>query len=76
MLIMNTRKPNTCAFCGNYLTTSEEYAGYRCIDPGHWQAAGLLTARDFYPLALVAAQAGSEMNRRYLTRQYQTGVVK
>jgi hypothetical protein len=50
-----------CMICGGYLTTDEEYIGYRCVDPGHWQAAGLLAPRDFYAMARLVAGARAEL---------------
>jgi hypothetical protein len=63
-------KPNCCAICSHYLTTSEEYAGQRCLDPGHWQAAGVLASTDFYSMARLAAQTNVELNRRFETGRY------
>ena len=57
-------KPNNCTFCGYYLTTLDEYAGSRCVDPAHWQAAGMLAAHDFYPMARIAAGAHAELDQR------------
>lgn len=59
-----TAKPKCCAICGYYLTTLEQYAGSRCVDPAHWQAAGLLASNDFYPMAQIAAGANTELHRR------------
>ncbi len=64
MSTTNTSKPNCCAICGNYLTTVEKYAGSRCVDPAHWQAAGVLTPGDFYPMARIASWAKAEFNQR------------
>jgi rRNA maturation endonuclease Nob1 len=61
-------KPNCCAICGHYLTTSEKYAGQRCLDPSHWQAVGVLVSTDFYSMARLAAQANVELNRRSMPR--------
>jgi len=60
MVLAETHQPAQCTICGYYLTIGEEFAGYRCLDPAHWQAAGLLTASDFYPMARLAAQAHLE----------------
>lgn len=60
--------PARCTICGYYLTTFEQYAGNRCVDPGHWQAAGALTPSDFYPMARIAAWANSERNQRTVNR--------
>ncbi len=57
-------KPRRCPICGYYLTTALEFAGCRCIDPGHWQAAGVLTSRDYLPMAQLASYAATEQNRR------------
>jgi hypothetical protein len=48
-------RPKRCTICGCYLTLNEEYVGARCLDPGHWQAAGLLTPPDFYTMARIMA---------------------
>lgn len=50
-----TYQPYQCPICGGYLTTAEEYALSRCHNPGHWLAAGLLEANDFYAMARVVA---------------------
>lgn len=57
-------QPERCPICGYYLTTAVELTGSRCVDPGHWQAAGVLSPRDYYPLAQVASQASVERHRR------------
>jgi hypothetical protein len=57
-------EPQHCMFCGYYLTTLEKYAGSRCVDPAHWQAAGMLAANDFYPMARIAAGAHAELDQR------------
>ncbi len=57
-------KPDQCTICGSYLTVVEEYAGTRCLDPAHWQAAGLLHPSDFYPMARIMAEATAEYNSR------------
>ena len=57
-------KPDPCPICGYYLTTAPQFAGCRCIDPAHWQAAGVLSSRDYYPMAKIASGAHSELNRR------------
>jgi hypothetical protein len=58
-------QPSCCAICGHYLTTSEKYSGRRCLDPGHWQAVGVLASTDFYSMARLAAQARRELKRRF-----------
>jgi len=57
-------RPSCCTMCGYYLTTDEKYTGLRCVDPGHWQAAGLLRPRDFYAMARLVAGARTELARR------------
>lgn len=57
-------EPENCTFCGYYLTTLDKYAGSRCVDPAHWQAAGMLAAHDFYPMARIAAGANAELDQR------------
>ena len=64
MSLIHSCEPGRCTICGYYLTTSDEYVGYRCLDPGHWQAAGVLVSSDFYPMARLAAQAHAELNIR------------
>ena len=54
MTISRIRTPERCVICGCYLTTMAEYADNRCLDPGHWQAAGLASS-DFYSLARLLA---------------------
>lgn len=65
MLTVKLNQLTCCAICGHYLTTSEKYAGQRCLDPGHWQATGKLASTDFYSMARLAAQARRELNRRF-----------
>lgn len=54
MTIGEIHDPQQCIICGYYLTTHPDYADRRCLDPAHWQAAGL-APRDFYSLALIMA---------------------
>lgn len=68
MLMTDVNEPEGCPICGGYLTTIEKYAGFRCFDPGHWQAAGRLASTDFYPMARIAAQASVELNQRLAKR--------
>lgn len=56
-------KPDQCTICGSYLTVTEEYAGARCLDPAHWQAAGILNSTDFYPMARIMAEATAQYGR-------------
>jgi len=58
------RSPERCGICGLYLTTLEEYGPSRCLDPGHWQAAGIITSTDFHPMAWIVAHANGQLNRR------------
>jgi len=64
MTVINSQQPSCCHICGYYLTITAEFSGHRCLDPGHWQAAGLLRPRDFYPLAQIAAAAHAEFRLR------------
>ncbi len=64
MMSSLTHQPAQCAICGCYLTMGEEYVGNRCLDPAHWQAAGLLSSDDFYPMARLTARAHLEHNLR------------
>lgn len=64
MVRINASKPKCCSICGYYMTTSESYAGSRCVDPGHWQAAGVLDPGDFYPMARIASRANVELSAR------------
>jgi hypothetical protein len=57
-------QPGRCPFCNYYLTTAAQFASDRCVDPGHWQATGLLAPRDYYLLAKIAARANEELNQR------------
>jgi hypothetical protein len=68
MLPTDIQQPSICAICGHYLTTSDIFVGQRCLDPGHWQATGLLHPTDFYLLARIAARAGMEQRQRLLTQ--------
>lgn len=56
--------PERCPICGYFLTTAAEFTGRRCVDPGHWQAAGVLSPRDYYPMAQIASQADVERHQR------------
>jgi len=69
MLTTNIQQPDSCTICGNYLTTSDKYGGQSCLDPGHWQATGLLNSTDFYLLARIVAQTGVEQKRQLLIQQ-------
>jgi hypothetical protein len=62
--MITVRQPRSCKICGYYLTTEAQYSGYRCVNPAHWQAAGLLAPRDFYLMARMAAGARAELARR------------
>ena len=62
MSIIHSREPGRCTICDYYLTTVEEFAGQRCLDPAHWQAAGVLASSDFYPMARIAARAHAVIN--------------
>ncbi len=59
-----SKKPDRCPICGYYLTMAAEFTGSRCIDPGHWQAAGVLGARDYSPMAKIVAWANVELTHR------------
>ncbi len=59
-----THQPDCCTICGYYLTIIDTYEGDRCVDPGHWQAAGLLSPRDFYTMAQIMALARAERVHR------------
>jgi hypothetical protein len=50
-------QPTRCPICGRALIIEVQFPGESCTDPGHWQAAGLLSARDYYPMAIIAARA-------------------
>ena len=63
MLTITTSHPTACAICGDYLTSSERYAGQRCLDPAHWQAAGVLASTDYYAMARIAALSQAELDR-------------
>ena len=59
-----TNKPKSCPICGYYLTIAAQFAGYRCVDASHWQAAGLITPHDYYLMAKIAAWAPVERRLR------------
>lgn len=61
---LNITEPATCRICGYWHTLSAQYLGNRCVDPGHWQAAGLISFKDYYSLAKVAAEARKELPHR------------
>jgi hypothetical protein len=63
-----TNKPDCCPICGYYLTTAVQFAGSRCVDPGHWQAAGLLALDDYHSIAKIASWANTEHNQRSTKR--------
>ena len=65
MTMTGSNIPKCCRICGRYLTTVEEFTGYRCLDPGHWQAAGL-SPSDFYAIARVAAIGEQDAAKREL----------
>jgi hypothetical protein len=65
MLMTNGHQPDQCSICGFYLTSTETYGGNRCLDPGHWQAAGILAPTDFYQMAQIAARAQGKINQRF-----------
>lgn len=62
-------KPLRCSICGLYLTTHPYFYGRRCLEPGHWLAAGLLQADDYYPLGQLAAQAMLERQHIPVTQK-------
>jgi len=49
-------KPLCCPICGQYLTTHIYFYGCRCLDPSHWQAAGLLGKNDYYAMGQLIVQ--------------------
>jgi len=57
----NNHQPGRCTICGCYLTTVQDYAGDRCLDPAHWQAAGL-APRDFYAMARIMATGQAQQS--------------
>jgi hypothetical protein len=59
-----TPHPDRCPICGYYLTMAVEFSGCRCVDPAHWQAAGVLTSRDYYPMAKIMSWANRELKQR------------
>lgn len=61
-------EPKSCPICGHYQTIAATFAGYRCIDAGHWQAAGLITPRDYYLMAKIAAWAKKDLNLRLMNQ--------
>jgi hypothetical protein len=66
--MITVHEPRCCKICGYYLTTNEQYTSYRCVNPEHWQAAGLLAPRDFYLMARIVARGRAELARRPETR--------
>ena len=49
-----------CSICGRVLTLANHKGSYNCTVPSHWQAAGLLSAEDYYSLAQLAARATTQ----------------
>lgn len=68
---LDIMEPAPCRICGYLHTLSAQYAGNRCVDPGHWQAAGLISFKDYYSLAKVAAEARKELHHRNNLHQTQ-----
>lgn len=62
--MITAHRPICCLICGYYLATQEKYTGNRCVDPGHWQAAGLFAPGDFYLMAQMIAGVRAELARR------------
>jgi hypothetical protein len=60
-----TDGPGCCQICGYYLTKDPQFRSERCVDPGHWQAAGLLKPYDYYRMAEIVTGARAELDRRY-----------
>ncbi|MCB0168459.1 MAG: hypothetical protein KDI79_29795 [Anaerolineae bacterium] len=69
---LNILEPISCRICGYLHTLSVQYAGHRCVDPGHWQAAGLISFKDYYSLAKIAAEARKELHHRQTHPQTQS----
>jgi hypothetical protein len=46
-----------CPICGYTLTLDAHLLEAACTDPGHWQAAGLLSSNDYYPMAQIMARS-------------------
>jgi hypothetical protein len=53
-------KSNCCPICGHVQTMDAQFPGTSCIDPAHWQAAGLLSPHDYYPMARMMARASGK----------------
>jgi hypothetical protein len=49
--------PNQCPICEGILTLDANIVHNSCSDPSHWQAIGLLSAKDYYTMAQLAARA-------------------
>ncbi|MCB0213516.1 MAG: hypothetical protein KDJ52_29505 [Anaerolineae bacterium] len=61
---LDNTEPIACSICGLFFTLSGQFAGKRCIDPGHWQAAGIITVKDYYTMAKIkAAKANEQLSR-------------
>ena len=61
---LDNTEPITCSICGLFFTLSVQFAGERCIDPGHWQAAGIITVKDYYIMAKIKAETANEQLSR------------
>lgn len=46
-----------CPICGYILTLDAQLLEESCTDPAHWQAAGLLSSNDYYPMAQIVARS-------------------
>jgi len=46
-----------CPICEGILSLDTNIVAGRCNEPSHWQAAGLLSASDYYAMAQIAARA-------------------
>ena len=58
------QSPQSCPFCGLNLTVDTHSVRRQCVDPAHWQGAGLLSSHDYYAMAKLAARGIMEMARR------------
>lgn len=65
---MSAVKPPCCPICGLYFTTHVYFHGRRCLQPGHWLTAGLLSPADYVPLSQLIALAAAERARHPLTQ--------
>ena len=64
-----TTESNQCPICEGDLTLKSNIVQDSCNNPSHWQAAGLISAKDYYTMAQVAARAALAREREAADQQ-------